>query len=536
MDEQVDNGLSARPEDERLDSLIRDSGPASAEDGEIERVMGIVLEERARLLARRGAAWGVRRSRWIGGAAAAAAAAVFAIAIWIWHRPQPVETEPEGAPVVSDAGDGTRSEVVRVAPKPAIVELVEEAVAEVRGKSGPSARRAAERAARRLRAAGERAIGALVDAAGQDAAAGIAAMEILTAMRTPGAREAVVDIIENAAAAIDIDADVILRSIRNRTDLLSPTQLVELTRSERLGSWAILRLAERTPVLAARVFWRERRRREGGSFPFLRELVRELPAGPPADRGGPDPIRTFASRIALADRSDLVFLVEDLGRTGDRKAWFLLAAIFKTLGPDSAWLAACGRIGAVGAVPYLDRALGFLDGRGKAARDALAVIRSPDAVEALYAAWAGMRGPILPPERRDAFAQAIRGHGDVAVEVIARIARDGPAHRVAVEALVEIFPDRAGRVLVEVMEGSGVSLRAVIVGALGRLGDPAAGDALIILLGDPHLGRAARRSLRRIAGTDLGSDPGAWRDWWRLEMERTGQSANTMKWNGMEAT
>jgi len=494
--------------------MIRSSGPAGAGDPErVNLLVEAILRERDAVLNRRR----FRRRLVLWGGAAAAAGVLF---ITFWGLWKPGEEPPGKLADLPEIPSNTGPEFTEKAP-PDSLEAVEAVLLEIQGRSGRSARRAARRAASRLRGRGNHAVDAIGKIAGKHRHLSLAAFEVLAALGTPPARDAIIQLIEGGP-----EPDV-LRAISGRKNILTGEILERLCRSGSPGAWALARLAERSPARAARVFWQELERRGEDGFPaFLKALVAEIPPG----------LKSFFREVARVQRKKLPALLEDLGRTGDARAWPFLEAMLPALELDPAFLAACGRIGAARSVPHLEKALRLADRRSLAAIEALEGIHTPEAVLVLYGAWNGQRSSSPGLLLHNFIKAAIWNHGDLAVNTISRIAREGPAQRTAIQALVEIFPDRAANVLVNALEESRPDVQIAMVGALGRLRDPAAAEALIRLLENPRLRNQARRSLRQLAGADLGSSPSAWRDWWKEYREREDRNAALLKEIELEAT
>jgi hypothetical protein len=493
-----------------LDELIRRSGPEPAAPETIDRIAERVLLERARVLAA-----GKRRRKILIASLAgiAAAAAIAVIADLASHRDLH-RIEPDHTIIaVPEPGPGPEPGLAPAPQHPSLPPLddaVDAALDEVRSADAGGPGRTARSAAGRLLARRGNLVETIVESARENGRRRTAAVEVLAALGTTRAREAIGEILDELAAIED--GGVALRDLDGRRDVLTPALLARFARLPAAGPWSIAVLAARDPASGAKVLLEERLRRKEEFPEFLGRLLERLPADPAA----------FAREVARAvRRADYTGFAGDLGATGDPNAWPFIEAL-ASFGSAPALIEAAGQVGGSRAVPYLKKFLERPGPLGDRAIDALAAIPDPAAARALFDTWAG--SAVFPRGRREALARALEAQGDRAVEVLAALAREGPSQAMAIEALVGVFPGRAAAVLGPLVKGSGPA-RGALVGALGRLGDPAAAEALIPLLDDPRLAEKVRGSLRRLAGADLGPDPRAWKEWWKRRLEKEGRRA-----------
>jgi hypothetical protein len=186
-------------------------------------------------------------------------------------------------------------------------------------------------------------------------------------------------------------------------------------------------------------------------------------------------------RRGLPDRWSLHF-ARELGRSGVREAWPLLAAVLESLGPQIEAIEAAGDLEDSRAVPILRRWLFLGDKRALAVAEALRKIPGAESIEALLGAADALRGPsgLLLPQFKKTVKTALRERE----EEVARYLRDAPLARrhLAFAALAEIGSESALATLVQAME-------------------------------EPALRATARNYLIPIARKDLGPRPEAWSRW-----------------------
>lgn len=313
--------------------------------------------------------------------------------------------------------------------------------------------------------------------------------------------------------------------------------------STRLRGLAVREAGSRSPDRGARLFWREWRRGagrddatsrgepevflraalEGLSRSTLGQLVSDLRRSSPATTGRS---RRRAAAGAAPPPSEREFAAA-LAASRVREAWPLLEALLEKHGPDLDLIRAAGGLGDPRALPLLERWLYLADARGEAVVEALGAIPGEDSMRLLLSAHAvtlsGPRG--LWPGFRDGVRRALLARRAEALAVTAARCREDPGRERAIASLTTLFPGEAVAVLGDLFGRAPRRVRPLVAGALARLGTPEAIRVLVDALDDPVLRRLAWQSLRRLAATDLGPSPDAWKRW--LETRSAGAGPRT---------
>ncbi len=491
--------------DQQLEELIRLHSPRPSDEQRIQRIKNTVLQERLRVLGRR------RRFRHrIRITASAAAALLLLLVVYRLIAGFTPERGP-GKPFERDAPD-TASTTTKQKDGASFEAVIDRTISELSTKTGRVSRRKLKVAASSLAARSPKALSYLEEIGRKQDDRFEAAVMLLASIGTPASEKALIHILEDAPSPDAIDTTVTLLHSMEAEHLLSRMSALPAA-----GPRIIATLGKRAPSFAARLFRNNfgRKIQDGATQPFLTELVNLLTCDHTA----------FTRALIRIPVGEPVALAQALGRTGTPKAWLILKVLSTHRTISAAFLRACGEIAAPEAVPLLKKYIEYGDQRGAAAIEALGRIHTGKAAQVLLDAKIGLCGPAPFTERSRAVDRSLKQQGDAAVALLARSLRNGPRQRVALQVLLDVFPDDAAGVLCECLDDTPPDITKTIIGALGRLGDPAAVRVLIPLLYRPEFALPAHRSLVKIVGRDLGCRPGQWQAWWRRHINKKQQNA-----------
>lgn len=489
-----------------LVDLIR-SSTSSSDEAQVQRIKNAVLQERANVLARRG-----RLRRYMSVAGAAAAVVLLGVGIfWGVAGRLPFTTQKDVAKTKQPGSVCSPKDDQALALRTAIEDTLQDLAA----KKGKACERRARRAVARLSLRSGKAADIIQSFVAEQGNAAERekrikpAVMLLAAMDTPAADDTAVQIIAGIQSQHLLD-----KALEGLVAMEPQRLLVRLLGLPETGAKVMAGLGKSDPAMTARLFWRTFKKDAEKTENLVRNLARSFP----------DQDAAFIRALLRAPEKSQMALVRKLGNTGNPRAWPVIKAVMAQSGPSPMVLCACGDIGATDAVPVLEKYIECADPRGAAAIASLGKIPAEEAVQALLAVKFGRRGPAPFTARGRAIDQSLKQHGLLAVNALARVVHHGPSRQIALQVLMEVFPEHAVAALCDLLPRVPRNNRAAIMGALGRLGNPDAAVALIPLLDDPESARVVHRILVQIVGRDYGRRAREWKAWWRHHLKKSNRN------------